>query len=171
MIYQVRLHRKEPLGETGGEIPDHMSIFGNDDSNDITQGRLFLQKLRGKIYILYRYTFDSCNGVYYGNTRRHYAVRIFEQLGNSLATGKKYTFNPNNSNNTAVLNHINLSSCIGKEDNLQIIGSAKSDQLLCIKETLIIHQNKPNINTNERSTPIRLYSCLSNYFYYLSILF
>ena len=81
----------------------------------------------------------------------------FEYLGNSLATGKKYTFNPNNSNNTAILNHINLSSCIGKEDNFQIIGSAKSDQLLCIKETLLIHKNKPNINTNEHGAPIYLF--------------
>ena len=56
--------------------------------------------------------------------RQHYAVRIFEHYGNSLATGKKYMFNPNNSNNTAILNHINLLSCIGKEDNFQIIGSA-----------------------------------------------
>ena len=80
---------------------------------------------------------------------------LFELLGNSLATGKKYTFNPNN--NTAILHHINLSPCIGKEDNFQIIGSAKSDELLCIKETLM--------------NAVHLFICLSNYLYYLSILF
>ena len=75
----------------------------------------------------------------------------------SLATGVNYTFNPNNNNNTAILNHINHTSCRGKEENFRIIGNAKTDGLLCIKETLLIHKNKPKINTNERSTPIYLF--------------
>ena len=33
-----------PIGETGEEIPDLAAIFGNDDSNDITQSELFLKK-------------------------------------------------------------------------------------------------------------------------------
>ena len=70
-------------------------------------------------------------------TRRHYGVRVLEHLGISLA-GVNYTFNPNNNNNTAILNHINHTSCSGKEENFRIIGSAKTDRLLCIKETLLI---------------------------------
>ena len=107
--------------------------------------------------VLYRYTCDCCKAIYIGKTRRHYGVRVLEHLGISLATGVNYTFNPNNNNNTAILNHINNTSCRGKEENFRIIGSAKTDQLLCIKETLLIHKNKPNINTNERSTPIYLF--------------
>ena len=53
-------------------------------------------------------------------TRRHYGLRGFEHLGLSLATGKTYTFNPNNSNNTAILNHINHTSCRGKEETFRI---------------------------------------------------
>ena len=106
---------------------------------------------------LYRYTRDGCNTIYIGKTRRHYLVRAFEHLGISLATGKKYTYNPNNGNNTAILNHINRKKCVGKQENFKIIGSAKTDTLLCIKETLLVHRNKPEINTNERSTPIYLF--------------
>ena len=108
-------------------------------------------------HILYRYTCDCCKAIYIGKSRRHYGVRVFEHLGISLATGVKYTFNPNNNNNTAILNHVNRTSCIGKEENFRIIGSAKTDKLLCIKETLLIHKNRPKINTNERSTPIYLF--------------
>ena len=68
-----------------------------------------------------------------------------------------FLFIINNTNNTAILNHINHTSCRDKEENFRIIGSAKTDQLLCIKETLLIHKNKPKINTNERSTPIYLF--------------
>ena len=113
--------------------------------------------LRCRSHILYRYTCDGCNTIYIGKTRRHYLVRVLEHLGISLATGNKFTYNPNNVNNTAILNHINRKKCIGKQDNFKIIGSARTDSLLCIKETLLIHKNKPKINTNERSTPIYLF--------------
>ena len=42
----------QPIGEIGEEeIPDPMSIFGNDECNGISQGGLFLQTFRGDIYI------------------------------------------------------------------------------------------------------------------------
>ena len=113
--------------------------------------------IRCRSHILYRYTCDGCNAIYIGKTRRHYLVRVFEHLGISLVTGNKFTYNPNNGNNTAILNHINHNKCVGKEENFQIIGSAKTDSLLCIKETLLIHKDKPQINTNERSTRIYLF--------------
>ena len=108
-------------------------------------------------HLLYRFTCDDCKAIYIGKTRRHYGVRVNEHLGISLLTGKTYTFNPNNKNNTAILNHINHTSCNGKHENFRIIGSAKNDYQLCIKETLLIHKEKPKINTNERSTPIYLF--------------
>ena len=113
--------------------------------------------MRCRSHILYRYTCDGCNTVYIGKTRRHYLVRVCEHLGISLKTGKKYTYNPNNGNNTAILNHINRKKCVGNLDNFKIIGSARTDRLLCIKETLLVHRTKPLINTNERSTPIYLF--------------
>ena len=108
-------------------------------------------------HILYRYTCDGCNAVYIGKTRRHYLVRVFEHLGTSLLTHKKYTYNPLNINNTAILNHINCKKCAGNQNNFKIIGSAKNDYLLCLKETLLIHKDKPKINTNERSVPLYLF--------------
>ena len=108
-------------------------------------------------HILYRYTCDGCNAVYIGKTRRHYLVRVFEHLGKSLLTHKKYTYNPLNINNTAILNHINCKKCAGNQNNFKIIGSAKNDYLLCLKETLLIHKDKPKINTNERSVPLYLF--------------
>ena len=79
-------------------------------------------------HILYRYTCDCCKAIYIGKTRRHYGVRVFEHLGISLATGANFTFNPNNNNNnTAILNRINHTSCRGKEENIRLIGSVKTD--------------------------------------------
>ena len=109
-------------------------------------------------HVLYRYVCDDCNAIYLGKTRRHYGVRVFEHLGISLLTHKKYTFNPRNSNNSAILNHINCNStCVGKEENFKIIGSSDTDFTLSIKESLLIHKDKPKLNISDRSMPIYLF--------------
>ena len=108
-------------------------------------------------HILYKYTCDGCKAIYIGKTKRHFLVRAFEHLGVSLLTHNKYTYNPNNNNNTAILNHINSKKCVGNFDNFKIIGSAKNDYFLCIKETLLIHKDKPKINTNDGSLPVYLF--------------
>ena len=109
-------------------------------------------------HLIYRFTCNSCNAVYIGKTRRHYLVRIFEHLGISLVTHKKFTYNPNNNNNTAVLNHLNCTPCNSTQKDFSIIGSARTDALLCIKESLLVHKNKPKLNTSERSTPVYLFN-------------
>ena len=74
-----------------------------------------------------------------------------------MRTHKKYTYNPKNGNNSAILNHINCKKCVGKEENFQIIGSAQNDYHLCLKESLLIQKLKPKINTNENSVPLKLF--------------
>ena len=44
-VILLYISETQPIGETEEEILDLMAIFGNDGSNDITQGGLFLQKL------------------------------------------------------------------------------------------------------------------------------
>ena len=108
-------------------------------------------------HLLYRYTCDGCNAIYIGKTRRHYMVRVFEHLGLSMRTHKKFTYNPKNGNNSAILNHVNCQGCVGKEENFKIIGSATTDYHLCLKESLLIQKYKPRINTNENSIPLKLF--------------
>ena len=109
-------------------------------------------------HILYQYTCNSCNAIYIGKTRRHYLVRVFEHLGISLKTHKKFTFNPKCKNNTAILNHINRQKCVGIMDNFKIIGSATNDFHLKIKESLLIQKNKPKLNGADQSVPLELFS-------------
>ena len=91
--------------------------------------------LNARSLVLYKFTYSSCNSAYIGKTKRHFLVRMFEHLGISLRTGANYTYNPKNSNNTAVWNHINnCDKCNANLDNCRVIGSAKNDFLLCLKE-------------------------------------
>ena len=113
--------------------------------------------LRSKI--LYRFTCDGCNSIYIGKTKRHFLVRAYEHLGLSYKTGNKYAYNPRISNNTTVLNHINQSpQCCGTLDSFDIIGSARNDFLLRIKESLLIKKVKPSLlNPNSQSIPLHLF--------------
>ena len=109
--------------------------------------------------ILYRFTCDGCNSIYIGKTKRHFLVRAYEHLGLSYKTGKKYRHNPQISNNTTVLNQINQSDhCCGTLDSFDIIGSARNDFFLRIKESLLIKKIKPTLlNPNSQSIPLKLF--------------
>ena len=74
-----------------------------------------------------------------------------------LNTGKNYTFFPKNNNKTAVLNHINCNNCDATLDNFRIIGSARNDYTLCLKESLVIQLYKFNLNKNIKSIPLELF--------------
>ena len=113
--------------------------------------------LRSKI--LYRFTCDGCNSIYIGKSKRHFLIRAFEHLGLSYRTGKNLTYNPKYANNTTVLDHINQSnSCNGTVDSFEIIGGAKNDFFLKIKESLLIKKIKPTLlNKNSYSVPLKLF--------------
>ena len=113
--------------------------------------------LNARSLILYKFSCNGCNSIYLGKSKRHYLVRVFEHLGISLATGKHYSYNSKNSNNTAILNHINLSTCNATLDNFRIIGSARNDYSLCLKESLLIQLHKYNLNNNVKSMPLKLF--------------
>ena len=74
--------------------------------------------------VLYRYSCDGCNSFYIGKTARHFLVKKYEHLGQSIRTGKNFKYNPKNANNSAMfmLNHINMfDTCSGKIDIFTII--------------------------------------------------
>ena len=113
--------------------------------------------LRSKI--LYRFTCDGCNSIYIGKSKRHFLVRAFEHLGKSYKTGKGYTYNPKFKNNTAVWTHLNHSKgCSATLDSFELIGSARNDFFLKIKESLLIKKIKPTLlNPNGQSIPLYLF--------------
>ena len=128
-------------------------------SSRLNRFLVFKDKIPSNVrsHLLYRYTCSGCNATYIGKTRRHYLVRVFEHLGISLRTHKKFTYNPNNGNNSAILNHVHGQNCVGKEENFKIIGSAANDFHLCLKESLLIQKEKPKINTSDNSMPLKLF--------------
>ena len=120
--------------------------------------------LRSKI--LYRFTCDGCNSIYIGKSKRHFLVRACEHLSFSFRTGKSLTYNRKCSNNTAVLDHIKQSDpCTGTMDSFQIIGGARNDFFLKIKESLLIKKVKPTLlNRSSFSVPLHLFNWMVIFF-------
>ena len=114
--------------------------------------------LNARSLVLYKFTCSSCNSAYVGKTKRHFLVRMFEHLGRSLLTGNKFTYNSKNNNNTAVLDHINCNNCQATMNNFRVIGSARNDYTLCLKESLVIQLYKFNLNKNVKSMPLYLFN-------------
>ena len=113
--------------------------------------------LECRSFILYKFQCSKCNLAYYGKTFRHYKVRVHEHLGTSLRTNNPFTYNPKNVNNTAVLTHLHSCKCKASVDDFSIIGSAKNDYHLRIKESLLIQKDKPVLNVNVNSIPLMLF--------------
>ena len=108
--------------------------------------------------ILYKYSCDGCNSIYLGKSKRHFLVRAYEHLGLSLRTGKKFTYNPTHNNNSGILDHINTNdNCNGDTNNFKIIGRARNDFYLQIKESILIRKLKPAINSKDNSIPLQLF--------------
>ena len=85
-------------------------------------------------------------------------MRAYEHLGLSIRTGKEFTYNPRNNNNSAILDHLHQSDgCNGSLDHFEIIGCADNDYFLRIKESLLINKFKPALNQSGKSIPLHLF--------------
>ena len=108
-----------------------------------------------KSLVLYKFTCSDCNVTYIGKTSRHFQVRFSEHLGISKVTNLPLKYSQKTS--TAVRDHTHFSNHNCNADSFQIIGSAKNDYHLKIKESLNILKENPKLNRTVKSFPLYLF--------------
>ena len=106
--------------------------------------------------VLYTYKCDSCNAIYHGKTKRHYKVRINEHLGMSTMTEKPLKYNSKDA--TAIREHCIDCNHNNSNDNFGIVGSARNDFYLRIKESLLIYRTGKTLNKAGTSIPLHLFN-------------
>lgn len=106
--------------------------------------------------VLYTYKCNSCNAIYHGKTKRHYKVRINEHLGMSIVTEKSLKFNAKDA--TAIREHCHGGNHNNSIDNFGIVGSARNDYYLRIKESLMIYRTGKTLNKAGTSIPLHLFN-------------
>jgi len=108
-----------------------------------------------KSLVLYKFSCIDCNVNYIGKTKRHYQVRTSEHLGISKLTNEPLKYNKKST--TAVRDHIHFCKHNNTADCFKIIGSAKNDYHLKIKESLNIIRENPQLNKTVKSFPLHLF--------------
>ena len=105
--------------------------------------------------VLYKYTCGICRDTYIGETKRHFIVREHEHLGISILTNNNYSYNQNTA--SAVRKHIHECNHLSSVNDFQIIGTARNNYYLKIKESIVIAMLKPTLNIAKESMPLHLF--------------
>ena len=105
--------------------------------------------------VLYEYTCGICNNSYVGKTKCHFMVRQQEHLGVSILTGNNLTYNDQSA--SAVRKHCHQNNHESMVNDFKIIGSARNNFHLLLKESIIISVFKPTLNNTKESMPLYLF--------------
>ena len=101
--------------------------------------------------IIYKFQCGSCNASYYGQTKRHFKVRVSEHMGVSPLTGKLkapyYRM-------TAIREHMLSSVHQVSMRDFSILANANNTYHLDSKESLLIARDKHLLNNTIRSVPL-----------------
>ena len=101
--------------------------------------------------IVYKFSCGQCTATYYGETTRHLRTRIAEHRGLSARTGQPVT-RPLHS---SIRDHALASGHDINTDDFQVVFATNTVKLR-IAESIIIHENRPNLNNMESSAPLKI---------------
>ena len=105
--------------------------------------------------VLYKFKCSNCNITYIGKSMRHLQIRYLEHLGISYMTNKPFTYS--NKTCTTVREHNHDCKHQNSNDSFKIIGFARNDFHLKIKESLNILREKPLLNKTVKSFPLYVF--------------
>ena len=107
--------------------------------------------------LLYKFTCNTCNSIYIGETKLHFTVRSHEHMGISLLTKNSLKFNDTYA--TAVHKHRHDNGHVNSINNFEIVGHALNKFQLKLKESLLISREKPDIiNVQKKLILLRLFN-------------
>ena len=90
-----------------------------------------------------------------GKTKRHFIVRAYEHLGMSISTNRNYTYKENTA--TAVRKHIHNCNHDSNVNDFKIIGTARNNFHLLLKESIHISMFIPSLNNTKESMPLYVF--------------
>ena len=103
--------------------------------------------------VVYKFLCGNCNVTYYGKTIRHLKQRASEHMGVSHLTGKVIK----SQQSTAVRDHLLFCSHQVSIDDFSILATGRNNFELELKESLLIHRDKPSLNKTTTSAPLYLF--------------
>ena len=106
-----------------------------------------------KSNMVYRYSRAGCNAGYIGKTSCHFHVRICEHKGVSCLTGKHF-----DRPSFSTIREHSMSNALIALDGFRILAKGNTDIELLIKESLLIADQRPILNSNISSLELRVFN-------------
>ena len=103
--------------------------------------------------IVYKCQCGSCNATYYGKTKRHFKVRMCEQLGISALTEKR----AKGDDDSAIKEHLLFCNHTPDFEDFSILATSINDFKVTLMESLLIKRDHPPLNKNKQSLSLELF--------------
>ena len=105
--------------------------------------------------LAYKYKCGGCNATYYGETKRHFKVRICEHLGISHITGKMVK--TDNNKLMPIQEHLLCCNYSPSYEDVSVLTRENNVFKLKIMESLLIARDKPCLDKANFSFPLELF--------------
>ena len=103
---------------------------------------------------IYKFKCNICNGVYIGETKRHFLVCEYEHLEKSILTEKNLKYTEKDA--TAIRKHCHKHCHTADTSCFSLVGNAANKYHLKLKESLLVLKMKPSLNVAKESMPLYL---------------
>ena len=106
--------------------------------------------------IVYKFQCGSCNATYYGKTKRHFKVRMWEHFGISALTGKRVK----GDDDSAIKEHLLFCNHTPDFEDFSILATNNNDFKVTLMESLLINRDHPPLNKNKESLSLELFAII-----------
>ena len=103
--------------------------------------------------IVYKYQCSSCNATYYSKAKRHYKVRMYEQLRISALTGESIK----GDDDSAIKENLSFYNHTSDFEDFSILATNSNDFKVTLMESLLINRDHPPLNKSRESLPLELF--------------
>ena len=102
----------------------------------------------------YKLQCSSWNANYYGETKRHFKVRVSEHIGVSARTGK----NTKSTKNSAVCDHMLVCNNTVSFEDFSVLANRTNGFRIKLQESILIHRDGPQSSKTSESASLMLFS-------------
>ena len=103
--------------------------------------------------IVYKFQSGSCNATYYGKAKRHFKVRMCEQLGISALTVERVK----GDDDSAIKEYLLFCNHTPEFEDFSILASNNNDFKVMLMKSLLINRDHPRLNKNKQYLPLELF--------------
>ena len=113
--------------------------------------------------IVYKFQCGGCNATYYGKTKCHFKVRMYEHLGISALTGKTVK----GDDDSTIKEYLLFCNHAPDFEDFSILATSSNDFKVLSMKSLLINRDHSPSNKIKQSLPLALFDSLATKFHHM----